>query len=223
MFCQVHDLGLIDYGIGWQLQKDFFSEVETSKNSHTLILCRHNPVITLGRNAHEENILFSRDDLFLKGVDLFQTERGGDVTYHGPGQIVAYPIFNLAYLKKDIHWFLRKLEDVAIDFLSELGVNCNRRPGLTGVWVDKKKIASIGISIRHWITFHGMSINIKDADLADFSLIRPCGMDIEMTSLETVLAKEMQVDDLKEVLADKFCAGFRLKALMQEEAGIWRK
>jgi len=135
---------------------------------------------------------------------MYEIERGGDVTYHGPGQLIVYPVFNLTYLKKDIHLFLRQLEGLAMDFLSDFGIKGLRYKGLTGVWIDKKKVASIGIAIRNWITFHGMSINIKKDDLDNFSLIEPCGMDIEMTSLETVLGKNIEIEQTKEIFTRKF-------------------
>jgi lipoate-protein ligase B len=126
------------------------------------------------------------------------------VTYHGPGQVTAYPIFDLHYLKKDINFFLRNLEQVVIDLLWDFGIKGTRVSGLTGVWVDKQKIASIGIAIKQWITFHGLSLNLKKADLANFSFIRPCGMDIEMTSLETLIDRPIEINDIKQALIHKF-------------------
>jgi len=149
--------------------------------------------------------------LKIRGIELYEIERGGDVTYHGPGQLTAYPIFNLNYLKKDIHLFLRQLEEVIIDLLSDLGIKSNRRLGLAGVWVNNQKIASIGIAIKNWITFHGLSINIKKSDLNNFRFIRPCGMDIEMASLETILARDIELANLKIKLIYKFRDVFSAK------------
>ena len=145
-----------------------------------------------------------QDELKAKGVEIFQIERGGDVTYHGPGQLTAYPIFNLNYLKKDIHLFLRQLEKVVIDLLSDFGVMGLRQPGLTGVWVNKNKIVSIGIAIKNWITFHGLSINVKKDDLNGFRMIKPCGLDIEMTSLEIETGRDIGIETIKENLIAKF-------------------
>lgn len=140
----------------------------------------------------------SEAELRLRGIQVYETERGGDVIYHGPGQLTVYPIINLDYFKKDIHLFLRFLEEVVISLLADFGIDGMRNFGLTGVWVKNKKIASIGISVRHWITFHGLSININEYDLLNFGLIKPCGMDIKMTSLETLLREDIRMQDIKE-------------------------
>lgn len=207
MESKIFDLGIIDFLEGHAFQKKIFEEVKSNKYNSALILCQHNPVITLGRQANKANILANADILKKKGISVYPIERGGDVTYHGPGQITAYPIFNLNYFKKDIHWFLRNLEQVAIDFLAGLGIMGVRRVDLTGVWIERRKIASLGIAVRSWITFHGLTINIKEEDLSNFKFIRPCGMDIEMTSVETVLRKKLSKGDaisLKRDLISKF-------------------
>jgi lipoate-protein ligase B len=197
---KVFDLGLVDFKKAWDFQKEVFFQVKNDRFKSALILCQHYPVITLGRSATRKNILAQEAELKNKGIKVYEVERGGDVTYHGPGQLTAYPIFNLNYLKKDIHWFLRYLENIIIGCLSDLGTRAHRLPGLTGVWVNKRKIASIGIAIKNWITFHGLSINIKKADLVNFNLIKPCGMDIMVTSLESVLGSEIRVNQLKKIL-----------------------
>ncbi|MFH1888869.1 MAG: lipoyl(octanoyl) transferase LipB [Candidatus Omnitrophota bacterium] len=198
------DLGLIDFKEALQFQKEIFGRVKDSYFDNALILCRHYPVITVGRRAKGRNIMVPPGELQRMGIDIHDIERGGDITYHGPGRITAYPVFNLNYLKKDVHFFLRELEELAIDFLSDFRVNASRREGLTGVWIGRRKIVSIGIAIRNWITFHGMSINIKKEDLPNFRLIRPCGMDIEMTSLETESGRDIDIAGIKGILADKF-------------------
>jgi len=201
---RVFNLGLVDFKEALQFQKQIFQEIKNNYFNGALILCRHYPVITMGRQGSAENIKVSALGLRNRGIHVYEIERGGDVTYHGPGQLTVYPIFNLAYLKKDIHLFLRQLEGLAIDCLSDFGIKGLRYKGLTGVWIDKRKVASIGIAIRNWITFHGMSINIKKDDLHNFSLIKPCGMDIEMTSLETILGKSIEIGQIKEILIRKF-------------------
>jgi lipoate-protein ligase B len=201
---RVFNLGLVDFKKALQFQKKIFQEIKNNYFNSALILCRHYPVITMGRQGSAENIGVSLGELKNRGIHMYEIERGGDVTYHGPGQLTVYPIFNLAYLKKDIHLFLRQLEGLVIDFLSDFGIKGLRHKGLTGVWIDKKKVASIGIAIRNWITFHGMSINIKKDDLDNFSLIKPCGMDIEMTSLETALGKNIEIEQMKEIFTHKF-------------------
>lgn len=204
MNLRVIDLGLVDYACGLQKQFEVFKQVKQGRSYSALILCRHYPVITLGRRADENNIIASLAELRKEKVEVVRTERGGDVTYHGPGQLTAYPIFNLDLFKKDIHWFLRRLEKVIIDCLAELGVACRLRPGLTGVWVDKEKIASIGISVRNWITFHGLSLNVEKSDMRGFALIRPCGMDIKMTSVEEVLGENVGFELIKNKLKRRF-------------------
>lgn len=218
---KVFDLGLIDFRVAEEFQKKVFAEVKNGFLESGLIFCQHYPVITLGRSAKKENILISEQKL-KRRIQVYQTQRGGDVTYHGPGQLMVYPIFNLKYLKKDVHWFLRQLEEVVISFLSDFGIKAERRMGLTGVWVNpvrsncseemaatsngvnEKKIASIGIAIKNWITFHGLSLNVKKEDLDNFGLIRPCGMDIEMTSLESVLNRSVEINKVKDNLITKF-------------------
>ncbi len=201
---RIFNLGLVDFKKAWQFQKEIFREIENNYFNGALILCQHYPVITVGRQGRQENIKVPLPELKNRGILMYEIERGGDVTYHGPGQLIAYPVFNLNYFKKDIHLFLRQLEELVIDLLSDFGINGLRYKGLTGVWIDKQKIASIGIAIRNWITFHGLSINVKKDDLDNFRLIKPCGMDIEMTSLETVSGKDIEIGHLKEVFIHKF-------------------
>jgi len=208
---RVFNLGLVDFKKALQFQKEIFQEIKNNSFNGALILCRHYPVITAGRGGKTENIKVPLSELKNRGIHLYEIERGGDVTYHGPGQLIAYPVFNLNYLKKDIHLFLRQLEWLAIDFLSDFGIKGLRHKGLTGVWIDKKKVASIGIAIRDWITFHGISINIKQDDLDNFSLIKPCGMDIEMTSLESVLNRGVEIDKIKNNLIDKFRESYEFR------------
>ncbi|MBN1913843.1 MAG: lipoyl(octanoyl) transferase LipB [Candidatus Omnitrophica bacterium] len=198
------DLGLCDFDQAWQVQKRTLEDIKKGILDAVLILCRHYPVVTLGRQAKKESLKATEEDLSKKGISLFSVERGGDATYHGPGQLIAYPVFNLSYFKKDIHFFLRRLEDVAIGFLAELGISGLRYEGLTGAWVEKRKIASLGIAIRNWITYHGLSINIQRDDLANFCLIRPCGMDIEMTSLEDELGQGVEPDSVKRKITEQF-------------------
>ncbi|MCX5713336.1 MAG: lipoyl(octanoyl) transferase LipB [Candidatus Omnitrophica bacterium] len=204
MDCEVFDLGLTDYENSWQFQKEILLKVKSGLYPFALIFCRHYPVITLGRLAKKDNILVTDDELKTKGIKVLEIERGGEVTYHGPGQLTVYPIFNFKYLKKDIHWFLRELERTIILSLADFGLRARQRPGLTGVWMDEGKIASIGIAVKSWISFHGLSINIKDNDLDNFRLIRPCGMDIKMVSMENAAGKTIQINDVKEALLDKF-------------------
>ncbi|MFH1441819.1 MAG: lipoyl(octanoyl) transferase LipB [Candidatus Omnitrophota bacterium] len=201
---KVFDLGLINFASAISRQKDIFNQVKNGVLQSALIICRHYPVITLGRTADKKNILLDELNLKEKSLEIFVTQRGGDVTYHGPGQIIAYPIFNLQYFKKDIHLFLRRLEDVVIKLLSDYKVSGIKRKGFTGVWVGNKKISSIGISIKNWITFHGVSINIEKQDLGNFRFIRPCGMDIEMAALDELAAEKISFKNIKNKLTGRF-------------------
>ena len=197
---QVFDLGLKDYHSFWEFQKDTFLQVKLGKIRSALIFCRHQPVITLGRSSKQENVLVDQSRLDELRIKSYKIERGGDVTYHGLGQLCVYPIINLSYLKKDINWFLRSLESLLIGLLADFGIKAGIIPKNTGIWIDQSKIASIGISIRNWITFHGLSLNVSDADIGNFSLIRPCGQDIMMVSMERILGKKVKFEDVKERL-----------------------
>ncbi|MCX5706740.1 MAG: lipoyl(octanoyl) transferase LipB [Candidatus Omnitrophica bacterium] len=204
MELKIINLGLVDYKDGLEKQKSLFLDVKNVIISQALITCTHYPVITLGRSANKKNLLASQDNLLAKGIKTYVIERGGDITYHGPGQLMVYPIFNLNYLKKDIHWFLRKLEGVVISCLLDFGVKAQRVKGLTGVWVKEQKIASIGIAIKNWVTFHGLSINVKSNDLKNFELIRPCGMDITMTAVETCLKNSVDISQIEAAIIRRF-------------------
>ena len=173
MICRVEDLGLVDFEDARACQKVQVARVRAGSRP-VLLLCEHPAVITLGRLAQEKNILVSRETLERKGVQVVSTDRGGDVTLHAPGQLVAYPILPLARWKKDLHWYLAQLEQVAIDLLMSFGIVANRIPGKTGVWTDSCKIVSIGVGVRQWVTYHGLGINV-DLDMALFDLINPCG------------------------------------------------
>jgi len=194
---KVFDLGLTDFKNAWQFQKNIFHAVKSHELEFGLVLCRHHPVITSGRFARGENILAAQEELQAKGIEVVAVERAGDMTYHGPGQLISYPIFDLKLTKKDIHLFLRQLEEVILRLLSDLGIRATRNPGFTGVWVGERKIASIGIAIKGWISFHGLSLNVKKDDLENFRLIRPCGLDVEMVSVETILNREVGIEELK--------------------------
>jgi len=204
MKLEVIDLGLVDYLEAWDVQKDTLAKVINNDLDSALILCRHYPVVTLGRAASRKSLRLGEELIREKGIKLYNIERGGDATYHGPGQLTVYPVLNLGYFKKDIHWFLRELESLIISSLADLNLPVSRVEGFTGAWIGNKKIASIGIAIKHWVTYHGLSINIKKDDLANFGLIRPCGMDIKVTSLEEELGRQVNVEEVKSSLLNRF-------------------
>ncbi|HTZ11974.1 MAG TPA: lipoyl(octanoyl) transferase LipB [Candidatus Margulisiibacteriota bacterium] len=202
------NLGLIPFEEALGFQKELHLRAREGNISQSLILCRHMPVITLGRSADKKNILASEEELNKMMIKVIRTERGGDATYHGPGQEIIYPILNLNNFKKDIRWFLRGLEEVIIRSLSVYGLQGKRFSGFTGVWINQRKIASIGIAIKNWTTFHGVSLNLLSSDLTNYKLIRPCGMDISMTSLEDELGRIIDFKEIEENLVNKFSGVF---------------
>lgn len=202
------DLGLVDYETSLSIQQELARDISLGKRASTLLLCEHNPIITLGRLADKNNILGPEEEFKARGIAIKNTTRGGDVTLHLPGQLVAYPVFDLRLLGRDLHCFLRGLERAAVLLLRGYGIGAETKSGLTGVWSGNKKIASIGIAVSRWIAYHGMSINV-DCDLDLFSLIRPCGQDIMMTSiLNENAADAPDMGAVKKRAADKFCEVF---------------
>jgi lipoate-protein ligase B len=213
ILCRLVDLRLIDYFYAWEFQKECLNKIRYSGGLDTLIFCQHPHTITQGRISKGNSILISESEMRRFGIDFYNTDRGGDVTYHGPGQLVIYPIFNLEDFKKDIKYFLSNLEEVVIKFLRVYGINAERRNGYTGVWISDRKIASIGIGIKKWITYHGIAVNIC-TELKYFSFIRPCGLDIEMTSVSKELNKEINIDrQLKQNLLRSFEEVFSIEIM----------
>jgi len=181
---EVVQAGVVPYAEALEWQRALAQARIDGRLAHdVLLLLEHPAVVTLGRNSHPDHVI-SRD-----GVDVFEIERGGDVTFHGPGQLVGYPIINLSHHQPDLHWYLRTLEQALIDALAELGIAAERNPGYTGVWTRerRRKIASIGIHVKQWVTWHGFALNVT-TDLSQFERIVPCGIPgVEMTSVEREL------------------------------------
>jgi lipoate-protein ligase B len=195
------------------LQKQVLDKIRYRDEPHALILCEHPHTITQGRMTKESDLLVSPLKLKQLGVSNYAVERGGRITYHGPGQLVAYPVFDLNKFKKDLKFFLWSLEEVIINFLNNFNLEGERKPGYTGVWIKGRKIASIGIAVKRWITFHGLAINLN-TDLEYFSFVRPCGLDIQMTSLSRFLCREIVIDNqLKGKLIDEFKKVFALETI----------
>lgn len=176
-----------------------------------LLLVQHPPVVTLGRSSKQKNLISSPEFLNSKGVELFEVERGGDVTFHGPGQLVGYPIIDLTRHKQDLHWYLRSVEEALIMALAEFGIPAERSTGFTGVWTRGRKIASIGVHARDWVTWHGFALNAT-TDLAFFDLIVPCGIDgVVMTSIQKELGPEAPgMVDVEKAVATAFGKVFNL-------------
>lgn len=176
-----------------------------------LLLVEHSPVVTLGRSSKGKHLLASPEFLATKGVELFEVERGGDVTFHGPGQLVGYPIIDLKRHKQDLHWYLRQLEQALINSLGTYGIVAEQNTGLTGVWTRGRKIASIGVHARDWVTWHGFALNVT-TDLSYFDLIVPCGISgVEMTSMARELGADPNAEDVRRTVCESFAATFDLK------------
>ncbi|MDX2185106.1 MAG: lipoyl(octanoyl) transferase LipB [Gemmatimonadaceae bacterium] len=180
----VCDLGLVEYDEALGLQRAAAkARIAGTIPQDLLLLCEHPPVVTLGRSSKAQHLLASPDALAARGIALREVERGGDVTLHAPGQLVGYPIVDLKRHKQDLHWYLRQVEAALIRASAALGVTSERREGLTGTWVGNRKLASIGVHARDWVTWHGFALNVT-TDLSLFDVMVPCGIaDVEMTSL----------------------------------------
>lgn len=185
----VLDLGLRDYAEALSFQRDLAAARLAGRIAQdVLVLVEHPPVITLGRSSKAAHLLASPEALAARGVALHEVERGGDVTFHGPGQLVGYPIVDLTGHKQDLHWYLRQVEEVLIQAVGTLGLHADRNLGKTGVWTGGRKLASIGVHARQWVTWHGFALNVT-TDLRYFDLMVPCGIaDVTMTSVAAELA-----------------------------------
>jgi lipoyl(octanoyl) transferase len=202
------DLGLIDYKQCWDLQKEIFEQRYQNKINDTFFMLEHPHTYTLGKVADKENLLSTNDQMKELGISVYEIDRGGDITYHGPGQIVGYPIIKLSEWKEDTHAYLRGLEEAIIMTCKEYGLNPGRNPNYTGVWIGDRKIAAIGIKVSRWITMHGFAFNIN-TDLAYFGGIIPCGIkDKEVTSLKRELGREIPIDEVKEKILKNFSEVF---------------
>ena len=194
--CLITDLELIGYAEAYALQKRLEAKRKACAIEDILLICEHPHVITLGRSGKRENLLASEHVLRQKGVEFHATDRGGDITYHGPGQIVGYPILNLGAIRRDVVWYVRMLEEAMIRATAEFGIAAERVAGKTGIWVragnTEEKLAAIGVHISRWVTSHGFAYNIS-TDLRNFDLIVPCGIaDRKATSLEKLLGRRVE-------------------------------
>ena len=197
---QILDLGRKSYKDVWNLQKKMQLKRLNGDIGDVLILVEHDPVYTLGKNANPDHLLQSRD----RSIDVFNIERGGDITFHGPGQLVGYPILDLSNYKKSVSWYMRSLEQLTIDVLNEFQITAKRVEGLTGVWVGDEKIAAQGVRLTKWITMHGFSININ-TDLSFYDGIIPCGIfNHGVTSMKEILKRTQKMEKVKSLVIDKF-------------------
>jgi lipoyl(octanoyl) transferase len=239
--CLIIDLGLIRFAEAFAVQKRVVAARKADAIGDVLLLCEHPHVITLGRNGNREHLLASERVLQQKNVEFHATNRGGDITYHGPGQVLGYPVVNLAAIRRDVVWYVRMLEEVMIRTCSDFGVACGREPGKTGVWAnpgtrppttetsegstpgtrggETEKIGAIGVHISRWVTSHGFAFNVS-TDLRFFDLIVPCGIaGRAATSLEKVLGRGVQVTQVAPNLARHFgeVFGLEMQATARED------
>lgn len=204
----VRRLGRVRYADGLALQERLVRERQAGAIADTLLLLEHEPVFTLGRNARSENVLFPAEELRARGFDVFEAGRGGDVTYHGPGQVVGYPILDLSPDRRDVHRYVRDLEDVMIRTCADYEVTAERVEGRTGCWVGREKIGAIGVRIARWVTSHGFAFNVTN-DLEPFGLIVPCGIrDRGVTTLARLLGRQPAIDEVMDRLSGHLLAVF---------------
>ena len=209
LFCPA---GTVPYDSAWEWQKTLRERRAAGELPDLLLLLDHPPTYTLGRSTRPDHLKAAT----ARGISIHRIERGGSITYHGPGQVVGYPIVDLRPRGRDIHRFIRELEEVLIRTLSELGIGARRRPGLTGVWVEDQKIAAIGVHVRHWITLHGFALNVT-TELDPFRWIRPCGLDVPVTSVELQLGGMAPgIDEIRAIVRRQFEAVFECRTELVE-------
>jgi lipoyl(octanoyl) transferase len=218
--CIVRDLGRMGYTAALDIQQQLAAQRKEGLGADHLLFVEHPHVVTIGRNGHEENLLAPEEMLRRAGIELYESDRGGDVTYHGPGQIVAYPIMDLREWKRDVGAFVRGIEQVLIDTLGDFGIEARRIPKLTGVWVEQgenaAKIAAIGVHLSRWVSTHGWALNLS-TDLRYFDYIVPCGLRKPVTSM-AALGVRADAEDVKNALAERFGQVFEFE--MQAEPAL---
>ncbi len=208
------DIGMIDYNEAWELQKNLFNQRLNNEINDTLILLEHNHTYTLGKTADRNHLTSSDEYRHENGISVYEIDRGGDITYHGPGQIVGYPIIDLKNWQEDTHKYLRALEEVIILTCNDYGIEASRNPSYTGVWIENRKIAAIGIKVSRWITMHGFAFNVN-TDLSFFNGIIPCGIsDKEVTSLQKELKHGINIHDVKSKIVKHFVNLFNYSELI---------
>lgn len=211
--------GVVPYAEALELQRSVAAaRISGEMPEDVLILLEHPPVVTLGRASRAAHLVSSPDFLAARGVELFEVERGGDVTFHGPGQLVGYPVIDLKRHRQDLHWYLRRVEEVLILALSALAIQAERKAGYTGVWTSGRKIASIGVHTRDWVTWHGFALNVT-TDLSYFDLIVPCGISgVEMTSVqrEGAVLPDSPLQHVAALVVDSFASVFQLEPVAVE-------
>lgn len=212
--------GRLDYQAAWDLQKELFERRLAGDIEDTLLLTEHPHTYTLGKSGQEENLIADEFALKRQGIKVFRIDRGGDITYHGPGQIVGYPILDLRNHYLDVHRFLRDLEEVIIQTLADYKIAVSRVEGLTGVWVDGAKVAAIGVKVTRWITMHGFAFNVN-TDLSYFGNIVPCGItDKPVTSMEKFLGRKLDYAEVEDIVCAKFGEVFEIDLAVRRIEGL---
>ncbi len=214
---EVIDWGKMDYKTAWDMQEEILQKQialkrENKQTTNFLFFVEHNDVYTLGKSGDIKNVLLNETQLEDKNIQFFKTNRGGDITYHGPGQIVGYPIIDLENFKTDIGWYLRTMEQAIINTLHEYGILADRSNGETGVWIEhnvpgnERKICAIGVRCSRWVTMHGFALNVH-TDLSFFDHIIPCGIQLKkVSSIQNELNKKVEIDEVKNIIAKYFLA-----------------
>jgi lipoyl(octanoyl) transferase len=213
VICEVENLGLVPYARGLRLQAERVAARKAGSIPDTLLLLEHPHVYTLGRNAKRENLLFNRERLLELGAEVFETDRGGDVTYHGPGQLVGYPVLDLKQHRRDLGWYMRSLEEVFIRVAETFGMAAGRDPRATGVWVANDKLVAMGVHVSRWVTSHGFAFNVN-TDLRYFDWIVPCGLRGRgVTSLEKLGGRRVPMGNVIERVIKVFGEVFGLEMI----------
>lgn len=208
--CLLDNQGLVPYAVAWEQQRSLVAQrIQDPTLDDVLLLLEHPPVYTLGQGASLEFLKFDPNEV---NTQLYRIERGGEVTYHCPGQLVGYPILNLRHYQQDLHWYLRQLEEVLIQVLGVLGLQGDRIPGMTGVWLEGRKIAAIGIKVSRWITMHGFALNVCP-DLAGFERIVPCGIADKPVGSLAQFRPDIQFEEMRQLVAAQFAEVFEVQLL----------
>jgi len=222
MHIGVVNIGRTQYSEAWKLQKSLFDLRHYGLVGDLLVLTEHEHVYTLGKGADGNHLLASDEELRKTGVEVFHIDRGGDVTYHGPGQVVGYPILDLSGFKTDLHWYLRSLEEVIMLALEEFGIEASREEGMTGVWFQGEKIAAIGVKVSRWVTMHGFALNVN-TDLKKFDRIIPCGIFHKgVTSMEQILGHAVPLAEVHNALSQSFGVVFGRDRVSLEASDLRR-
>jgi lipoate-protein ligase B len=208
------DLGRAEYGSVLELQRELRDRRADGSIGDLLITVEHEPVFTIGRRGTRDNLLVTEAELAAEGIGLFEVERGGDITYHGPGQLVVYPIVDLRDYGRDLRGYVDRLEETTIRTLRAFGVEGRREPGLPGVWTERGKIASLGVHVRRWITMHGLALNV-DVNRRHFTMIRPCGLPVEVVSVSDIAGETVGLTEVTDRFLNEaeIVFGWRLESV----------